>query len=259
MVARDDDGPAAWDRQAERWARIVRDGEDFYRDAFNTPAFLEFLPEVAGCAVLDVGCGEGTLARDLVARGARMTGVDLSEAMIALAREAEAAQPRGIVYHVDDARRLTALEDAAFDQVVSTMALMNCPDLPAAFAAVSRVLRHGGRFTFSVLHPCFVTPGIGWIGDDDEAKAALTVSSYFAEAPVMERLTFARESVPIEVPRYPHRLEHYLNGLTAAGFQILALAEPRPSAAAAEAFPKLAAWRRHAALFLHLAAEKIGT
>ncbi len=255
----DDQGRAAWERQAATWARRVRAGEDFYRDAFNTPAFLAFLPEVAGLEVLDLGCGEGTMARVLARRGARITGIDLSEAMIALARDEETTCPLGIRYQVDDLSKLTSLDDGSFDLAISTMALMNCSNLAAAIAAVARVLEPGGGLAFSVLHPCFVTPGIGWVGDDDGAEAALTVSGYFAEDPVMERLTFdkeANETAPIEVPRFPHRLEHYVGGLVAGGFEILKLAEPRPSEAAATAFPKLQRWRRDAALFLHLAAAK---
>ena len=257
----EDHGGRAWERQAETWARRVRAGEDFYRDAFNRPAFLDFLPDLAGRAGLDLGCGEGGMTRDLAARGARMTGVDRAEAMIALARAREDGAPQGIRYSVGDLQRLDEFADGAFDFAISTMALMNCPDLPAAFAATARVLKPGGGFYFSVLHPCFVTPGIDWIASDTGGRPALTVAGYFDEAPVMERLTFDKagnEDSAIEVPRFPHRLECYVNALVRAGFAIRKVAEPRPRAAAVEAHPRLERWRRDAALFLHVAAERTG-
>ena len=77
----EDHGDKAWERQAETWARRVRAGEDYYRDAFNRPAFLDFLPDLSGRAGLDLGCGEGGMTRDLAVRGARMTGLDRAEAM----------------------------------------------------------------------------------------------------------------------------------------------------------------------------------
>lgn len=128
---------------------------------------------------------------------------------------------------------------------------------PEAF----RVLRPGGTFHFSVLHPCFVTPVIQWIRDEAGVETALRVGKYFDEESFVERWRFSKaqgsaDDLPFEVPRFPRRLETYVNGLNQAGFHVTALQEPRPSAAMAEAHPWLRRWREHAAIFLYLAASR---
>ena len=78
-----------WEGNAFAWTRLSRQGWDVYRDAVNTPAFLDLLPDVAGRRGLDVGCGEGHNTRLLARRGARMWAVDVAPTFVRFAREAE--------------------------------------------------------------------------------------------------------------------------------------------------------------------------
>jgi SAM-dependent methyltransferase len=78
-----------WDRNAPAWTQLARAGYDTYRDLLNTPAFLDLLPDVTGLTGLDVGCGEGSNTRLVVAgRGARMYGVDISPVFVAMSEAA---------------------------------------------------------------------------------------------------------------------------------------------------------------------------
>ena len=72
-----------WDENAAGWAEQVRRGADVAREWLNNPAFLAFVGDLRGRRVLDAGCGEGYNTRILARRGARMTGVDISEKMLA--------------------------------------------------------------------------------------------------------------------------------------------------------------------------------
>src|SRR5215470_3022540 len=87
-----------WNANAEAWAREVRQGHDVARERLNNPAFLEFIGDLTGQDVLDAGCGEGYNTRILARRGARMTGVDISERMLGHAREEERRARLGIRY-----------------------------------------------------------------------------------------------------------------------------------------------------------------
>ena len=84
-----------WDDNAAAWAEQVRRGADVAREWLNNPAFLAFIGDLRGRRVLDMGCGEGYNTRILARGGASMTGVDLSERMIALAQDDERRHPLG--------------------------------------------------------------------------------------------------------------------------------------------------------------------
>lgn len=252
---------AHWDANAEQWAAYVRRGWDAYREVFNNPAFFAFLGDVDGLDVLDAGCGEGHNTRLLARRGARVTGVDISPRMIGLARAAEHHAPLGIRYEVAAFEDLAPIPTAAFDLVVAFMALMDGADLAGGLRELYRVLRPGGRFVFSLTHPCFITPGAGWLRDEDGDEVALRVADYFATRPYVEQWTFSKAPVPpddppFSVPRFPRTLSVYLNSLIDAGFVLSRFEEPRPSPEAASAHPWLRRWRRHAALFLYIEAAK---
>lgn len=248
-----------WDDNAERWADHVRRGWDVCRETFNNPAFFAFLGDVKGKEVLDAGCGEGRNTRLLAQTGARLTGVDISTRMIELAREEERRAPLGIRYEVASFSDLRLFADASFDLVVSTMALMDGPDLEGAFREIARVLRPGGQLAFNITHPCFLTKGFGWLRDDGERATRLLVSDYFDGEPWVERWKFevAPDDVPpFAVPSFPRTLSDYVNALIAAGFVLQELREPRPPAEACREHPHLQKWRDHAALFLHFKAMK---
>jgi ubiquinone/menaquinone biosynthesis C-methylase UbiE len=134
----------AWDQNAERWTQDVRAGFDLYRELYTFPAFLDFMPSIADKEVIDLGCGEGTNTRHFARLGGHITGIDLSEKMIAYAQAQEAADPFGITYQIGSFSDLSAYGDERFDIALSTMALMDGPDFPAAMQAVYRVLRPGG-------------------------------------------------------------------------------------------------------------------
>jgi trans-aconitate methyltransferase len=101
-------------------------------------AVLELLDPQPGERILDVGCGEGTLTGQIVARGATVVGVDSSPDM------ADAARVRGLNVRVENAEALTF--DAEFDAVFSNAALHWIRDQDAALSGIARALRPGGRF-----------------------------------------------------------------------------------------------------------------
>jgi SAM-dependent methyltransferase len=111
------------------------------------------LPVVAGERVLDIACGQGRMSRYLAQQGARVTGVDISAAMLGRAR---AAGPGGIDYiRADVTQRPGWWDGRPFDGCTCELALMDIDDLAAAFLTVAAVLRAGGWFVASIVHPCF--------------------------------------------------------------------------------------------------------
>ncbi|EIM28757.1 class I SAM-dependent methyltransferase [Microvirga lotononidis] len=255
---------AAWDRNADIWTQEVRSGLDLYRELYTFPAFLDFMPPIAGKRVIDLGCGEGSNTRRFARLGGVMTGIDLSSGMIRRAREQEKDEPLGIVYEIASFGDLAPFADGAFDAALSTMALMDGPDLSASMQAASRVLKLGGALCFSVLHPCFITPAIAWLADEAGGHLGLRVGQYFEREPFVEHWRFSRRdggeqktgAPKFEVPRFPRTLSDYINAVSEAGFRIVRIEEPRPSEEMARKHDWLKRWYRHAPLVLFILAVK---
>ncbi|MEA3117175.1 MAG: hypothetical protein QOI13_445 [Paraburkholderia sp.] len=190
-----------------------------------------------------------------------MTGIDISQEMISLACAEEEREPLGITYEVASYTSHTSFPDSRFTAAVSTMSLMDSSNYSATVKETYRLLKPGSPFIFSVLHPCFVTPGIRWLKDQDGEDAELVVSHYFDERPFVDCRRFSKDPdaerfAKFEIPRFPRRLETYVDGLVEAGFRLTRLIEPRPTAEMVAQHPWLARWSTHAAIFLYVVAEK---
>lgn len=248
---------AEWDDNAAGWAAALETDGDPINSVFGLPAFLDVLGPLSGLEVLDAGCGEGRSSRHLAARGARVTGVDLSAGMLAHARRIETHERQGIVYTQASCDRLDPFGDDRFDLVVSYMALMDMAHLPGVMAEFRRVLRPGGRLAVAVRHPCYFTPGYSLVRNRDGQRAALLVADYFRGRPYQERLKLSPEA-PKEfvVTRFAYTLSDYIGAMFAGGLALTSVHEPRPTEAMCARLPRLAFWRRHAALYLFLTGVK---
>ena len=107
----------------------------------------------SGTRVLDVCCGTGIAAEEAVRRGAAVTGVDLSEDMIA------AARGKGLKadFRTGDAETLP-FADTSFDSVVCNFGILHLPDPARAMAEVARVLAPGGRYAYATWRGPEVSP-----------------------------------------------------------------------------------------------------
>jgi SAM-dependent methyltransferase len=141
MTERDDKTLAqVWETNAADWIRWARaPGHDSYW-RFHCEAFLQLVP-APGRLTLDVGCGEGRLARDLKALGHRVFALDSSPTLVRAAAEAD---PELDVV-VAEATSLP-LADRAADLAVAFMSLMDMDDC---------IERDGLRMTFESLHRTF--------------------------------------------------------------------------------------------------------
>ncbi|MDH3732880.1 MAG: class I SAM-dependent methyltransferase [Gemmatimonadota bacterium] len=251
-----------WDENAEAWTRLSRAGYDIYRDSFNTPAFLQMLPDIEGLRGIDIGCGEGWNTRQVAAMGARITAIDVARRFIGFAVEEERESPVGIDYAVANAVELP-FDDATFDFATAFMSMMDIPDKPDALREAYRVLKPGGFLQFSICHPCFDTPHRVNLRNEQGQTYAIEVGQYFRQmnGEILEWIFTdapddAKEGLPpFRVARFNSTMSEWLNLVIEAGFAIERTAEPCPSGEALERWPA-AQDATVVAYFFHLRARR---
>jgi ubiquinone/menaquinone biosynthesis C-methylase UbiE len=221
-----------WNEAAEEYARFSLEDEEYFHKHLVNPALLEMLGDIRGCSVLDLACGDGHFSRKLAElSGGRVsiTAVDASEAMVRIAAERHRSFSHAIRFQVADACSLAPLAAGPFDFVVCNMALMDIKDYAGAIRAVARVLKPSGEFLFSVLHPCFQTPGSGWITEESphgKRRNGWKVDNYFLRLAHVGRAKLAMEK---ETCYFHRALEDYFTALGDAGFAVVDLREPPPN------------------------------
>ena len=119
------------------------------------PLRLEWIDRhapLAGRAVLDVGCGGGILAEAMAQRGARVTGIDLSDKALRVAQLHLHESGLDVRYESVSAEALAARAPASFDVVTCMELLEHVPDPAAMVAACARLARPGAPLFFSTIN-----------------------------------------------------------------------------------------------------------
>ena len=198
---------------------------DFYVAGFDSTddpaaaALLDLLGPPAGLDILDVACGHGRITRELARRGAGLTGIDISGVLIGVAREAERGQPLGIRYLHADVTSPGWRGATTFDAVTCSFGLSDIDDLDGASAAIAAALRPGGKFVFSILHPCFA-------GGQDISGSWPTTGRYYDEG----RWTAgdAKSTLRRQVGASHRMLSTYLRAFRQHGMWLDQIIEPPP-------------------------------
>ncbi|KAA1191458.1 class I SAM-dependent methyltransferase [Paenibacillus sp. B2(2019)] len=222
-----------WDKYAELISTSYGENGDIHREIFLNPALFSLMGSVENKKVLDAGCGEGYLSRMLAKAGASVTGVDYSQNMITIAKS-KSPEELKINFHHGNCEDLSFLQNESYDLIVSNMVIHDLSDYEMAIHEMYRLLVDGGTFIFSILHPCFVTPGSGWVKSDTGEKLYWKVDNYFYEGTYNQNFPIDQEEKFLIFHR---TLSSYVNTIVRTGFQINEMIEPKPSAEMLEKYP----------------------
>ena len=240
------------------------DGPDFYDDAgafatyqrhrardetpndtMEKPELLDLIGDVGGMRVVDLGCGDAQIGRELLAAGAASyLGVEPSQNMLQMARETLAGTGGQVAAATIEGWGYPPL---TADLVISRLALHYVENVNQTFCKIFETLAPGGRLVFSVEHPVISSCNRA-LGDDGRRREWI-VDDYHVSGRRVTRW------LGQEVVKYHRTVEEFFAGLQLAGFTVEALREARPRR---EAFLREETYQRRLRipLFLLLAARK---
>jgi SAM-dependent methyltransferase len=232
-----------WETHAGEWIEWARvPGLDSYW-RYHRDQFLGLLPP-PGRQTIDIGCGEGRLARDLMALGHRVAAVDASPSMVAAARGLDPTMD----VRLADAAALP-FEDACADLAVAFMSLQDIDDMPVAVREAARILEPGGRLCLAIVHP---------INSAGRFEALRADAHFIIKGDYLRPFKYVdtaeRDGLSITLHSEHRSLEAYFQALEQAGFLVEALREtgiPEHAIAA----DRSRRWQR-LPLFLHLRARR---
>ncbi|MDG4767657.1 class I SAM-dependent methyltransferase [Solwaraspora sp. WMMD406] len=183
-----------------------------YNAYVDRPAMLALTGDVGGDVggqrILDVGCGAGHYAAELLSRGAEVVGIDGSSTLLDHARRR--LGDRADLHRHDAEDPLDFIDDASFDGVICALMLHHVANRRQLLGELRRVLRPGGWLLISTTHPTADWRRFG--------------GSYFTDDWV--DLPLAGGALSIRYQRMT--LETFLGELLDAGFSLERLVEPRP-------------------------------
>jgi 2-polyprenyl-3-methyl-5-hydroxy-6-metoxy-1,4-benzoquinol methylase len=166
---------AIWEGNASWWDEQVGEGNAFQKQLIG-PATERLLEARPGQRVLDLACGNGVFARRLAALGCRVLACDFSPTFLERARSRTTQHADRIDYRLvdlTDRQQLLGLGQRQFDAAVCGMALMDLATVAPLLEALGALLEPGGRFVFSVLHPCFNSTGCTLTAEMEDRQGEL--------------------------------------------------------------------------------------
>jgi SAM-dependent methyltransferase len=212
-----------YDENAEHWARQ----EPMLLSDFTArPRVLELLTDLSGARVLDLGCGEGYVARELRRRGAaRVHGFDISAEMVALATAATAPEARdALLFETADLSLPLGIPDGSFNHAVAVFLFnyLTREETAAVLKTVRRAVVEGGRFVFTVPHPA-----LGWIRPNTHPFFVDARGASYQEAvdTTLAGRIWRRDGVNVPIRSIHKTFSDYFWLLRHSGFEALPVVE----------------------------------
>lgn len=179
-----------------QWAGSYDAVENKTRDLDKT-ATQQVLSQFTLGNLLELGCGTGKNTEWLSQHATQVTAVDFSDAMLQQAKEKIKAA--NVTFVQADIKTIWPFQNSIFDTVTCNLILEHIQDLPFVFAEAARVLKQGGRFFISELHPFKQYSG--------------------------SKARFEKEGETIFLECYVHHLSDFFEAATQNGFNCLQLKE----------------------------------
>ena len=196
----------SWDTNAEAWTKTVDKDLIASRRLGTNDAIVKAVQKMQPQHVLDVGCGEGWLCRELSAQGIKATGIDGSVALVETARQKGGATYEVLTYEqlIGDSTQPTG----TFDCIVCNFSLLG-QDLMPLLTALRSKLETGGKLVVQTVHP-FTACG----------------NEPYTNGWRVETFSGFNEAFPASMPWYFRTMATWVTEISQAGYVVDTIMEP---------------------------------
>lgn len=219
-----------WNDMAEAY-EIFNNAPDSYSFNIEWPCIKELLPDIRDREVLDIGCGTGIFTFLLEEYGpSGLTGLDLSEEMLKIARRKALDRKSMAAFVQGDAAGLADYIQAPVDFVFSSTTMHYLKDLPGFFSGIEKSLKKGGSCILSVIHPVYsaqypIAHGEAFPADEEWNVRYLDMRQRAYVQPWIE----FNDAYEDRLSRsFHHTFGDYVNALLGAGLKLDRICEPMP-------------------------------
>ena len=212
-----------WDSSEQWYSHCVGEKGHYYHQSVVLPGALRLLKLQEGDSLLDLGCGQGVLARHLK-DGIEYAGVDSSKELVASARKLTAR--KNCQFAVGDTAEPLPFEKQDFDAACFILSLQNMEQPWAAIANAGKHLRKGGKLLIVLNHPSFRIPRQSGWGIDEAAKLQYRrVNVYMSAQKIPIQTSPGKGDRSAVTYSYHYPLSDYAKWLAKEGFSISAIEE----------------------------------
>lgn len=237
------------------WYEKHLESENTYHEKVILPNLIRLVTPKRNENIVDLACGTGYFTSAFAKEGAVMTGIDVSEDLIAIARK---NSPQ-ISYHVGSAEDATIVSDDSKDRVTIVLAIQNIEHTQKVLSEVHRILKIGGTLHIVMNHPAFRIPKRSFWGYDDKKHVQYRrTDEYLSESKSAIEMNPGKIN-SAETISYHRPLQYYFKALAKAGFLVERL-EEWTSHKDSDSGPRAKAEnhaRKEIPLFLYLGAKKL--
>jgi len=211
----------SWSKVAG-WYDELLSGDDTYQKEVILPNLLRLLELQKSERVLDLACGQGFFAREFSKAGAKVTGVDISAELIALA---EKQSEKTIHYYIGKADELDFLPAGQFTKATIVLAMQNIENVNGVLGELKRVLMPKGKLFLVLNHPAFRIPKHSdWSYDEEENIQYRRLAEYLSESRTNIDMHPGEEKRDYTVS-FHRPLQFYFKALAKNGFSVARLEE----------------------------------
>jgi len=214
----------SWSNVAAWYDDLLKKDSTYQSDVI-LPSLLKLMDIKSSDNVLDLACGQGFFTREFAKFGAKVTGVDISEELIKIAKEQNTGE---ISYSISSAHNLPFIKNESIDKISIILAIQNIDNLSDVINECYRILKVNGKLYIIMNHPTFRIPKKSAWGYDDKNKIQYRrVEKYLSE--IMMNIDMNPGEKMIKKKVYTvsfHRpLQSYFKVLCSAGFLVSRLEE----------------------------------